>query len=170
MRRRAIAMCLGLSVWCFLPNAEVPGQARVATADWLVWGRPDAGLPIACHRPGGIMACGGPPPRLDRAARRRLLGGRGRGQPALHDLLAAARPRDCPCARCGDGKDRLGADYETTVNQGGKEVGFGPYAMPQVIGDRVVTVGGTGRLHSLDKRTGKPVWSTICSRSSAATR
>jgi len=38
-------------------------------------------------------------------------------------------------------------------------VGPGPYAMPQVIGDRIVTASGTGRVHSLDKRTGRPVWS-----------
>ena len=49
--------------------------------------------------------------------------------------------------------------YETSLNEGAKDVGAGPYAMPQVIGDRVVSVGGTGKLYSLDKRTGKPVWS-----------
>ena len=39
------------------------------------------------------------------------------------------------------------------------DVGPGPYAMPQVLGDRIVTVGSTGKLHSIDKKTGKPVWS-----------
>jgi outer membrane protein assembly factor BamB len=37
-------------------------------------------------------------------------------------------------------------------------VGPGPYAMPQVIGDRLVTASGIGQIHSLDKQTGKPVW------------
>jgi outer membrane protein assembly factor BamB len=37
-------------------------------------------------------------------------------------------------------------------------VGPGPYAMPQVIGDRIVTASGTGLIHSLDKKTGKIVW------------
>jgi outer membrane protein assembly factor BamB len=37
-------------------------------------------------------------------------------------------------------------------------VGPGPYAMPQVIGDRLVAVSGTGLIHSLDKKTGKIVW------------
>lgn len=31
--------------------------------------------------------------------------------------------------------------------------------MPQVLGDRVVTASGAGKIHSLDKRTGSPVWS-----------
>jgi outer membrane protein assembly factor BamB len=39
------------------------------------------------------------------------------------------------------------------------DVGPGPYAMPQVLGDRLLTVGATGKVHSIDKRTGKPVWS-----------
>jgi outer membrane protein assembly factor BamB len=38
-------------------------------------------------------------------------------------------------------------------------VGPGPYAMPQVAGDRVITASGTGKVHSIDKKTGKPVWS-----------
>jgi outer membrane protein assembly factor BamB len=31
--------------------------------------------------------------------------------------------------------------------------------MPQVVGDRIVTASGTGKIHSLDKKTGRPVWS-----------
>ena len=38
-------------------------------------------------------------------------------------------------------------------------VGPGPYVMPQVVGDRVVTASGIGKIHSLDKKTGRPVWS-----------
>jgi outer membrane protein assembly factor BamB len=39
-----------------------------------------------------------------------------------------------------------------------EEVGPGPYAMPQVVGDRVVSASGTGLIHSLDRKTGQPVW------------
>jgi outer membrane protein assembly factor BamB len=38
-------------------------------------------------------------------------------------------------------------------------VGPGPYAMPQVVGDRIVTASGIGLIHSLEKKTGRPVWS-----------
>lgn len=44
-------------------------------------------------------------------------------------------------------------------NSYSEAVGPGPYAMPQVIGDRVVTVSGIGQIHSLDKKTGKVAWS-----------
>jgi outer membrane protein assembly factor BamB len=51
-------------------------------------------------------------------------------------------------------------EYEVPFTNSFKEkVGPGPYAMPQVIGDRVVTASATGIIHSLDKKTGKPVWS-----------
>jgi len=30
--------------------------------------------------------------------------------------------------------------------------------MPQVVGDRLVTASGIGKIHSLDKKTGRPVW------------
>ena len=45
------------------------------------------------------------------------------------------------------------------TNSFNEKVGPGPYAMPQVIGDRVVTASAVGKIHSLDKRTGKVVWS-----------
>jgi len=48
------------------------------------------------------------------------------------------------------------APFRNSYSEG---VGPGPYAMPQVIGDRVVTASGAGKIHSLDKKTGKPAWS-----------
>jgi outer membrane protein assembly factor BamB len=48
------------------------------------------------------------------------------------------------------------APFRNAYSEG---AGPGPYAMPQVVGDRVVTASGVGKIHSLDKKTGKPVWS-----------
>jgi outer membrane protein assembly factor BamB len=51
-------------------------------------------------------------------------------------------------------------DYNNPfTNSYSEKVGPGPYAMPQVVGDRLFTASGTGKIYSLDKRTGKPVWS-----------
>lgn len=49
-------------------------------------------------------------------------------------------------------------------------VGPGPYAMPQVIGDRVVTASGIGQIHSLNKDDGKLVWSLDLYRNFGGTR
>ena len=45
------------------------------------------------------------------------------------------------------------------TNSYAEAVGPGPYSMPQVIGDRIITASGTGKIQSLDKKTGRPVWS-----------
>jgi len=58
------------------------------------------------------------------------------------------------------GKTRWEYEYENPfTNAFSEKVGPGPYAMPQVIGARVVTASGTGKIHSLDKKSGRPVWS-----------
>lgn len=60
----------------------------------------------------------------------------------------------------GSGKTIWEFAYPASFKNGYSEkVGPGPYAMPQVVGDRVVTASGIGQIHSLNKSTGKPVWS-----------
>jgi outer membrane protein assembly factor BamB len=49
-------------------------------------------------------------------------------------------------------------------------VGPGPYAMPQIVGDRVISASGSGQIHSLDKKTGRPVWSHDVYREFGGTR
>lgn len=39
------------------------------------------------------------------------------------------------------------------------EYGFGPHATPLLVGNFLYTVGSIGKLHALDKKTGKVVWS-----------
>ena len=58
------------------------------------------------------------------------------------------------------GKTRWEYEYDNPfTNSFSEKVGPGPYAMPQVVGDRLITASGTGKIHSLDKKTGKVVWS-----------
>jgi hypothetical protein len=38
------------------------------------------------------------------------------------------------------------------------EMGNGPYATPLIAGDRVVTAGVSGKLQSIDRKTGRPLW------------
>jgi outer membrane protein assembly factor BamB len=60
----------------------------------------------------------------------------------------------------GSGKTLWEYAYEAVFSNAYSEaVGPGPYAMPQVIGDRLVMASGIGQIHSLDKKTGQPVWS-----------
>ncbi len=49
--------------------------------------------------------------------------------------------------------------YNSSFRNAGSELGDGPYAMPQVIASRLVSVDGVGVMYSLDKKTGAPAWS-----------
>jgi outer membrane protein assembly factor BamB len=40
-----------------------------------------------------------------------------------------------------------------------ENISSGPRVMPQVIGDRLVTASATGKIHSIDKNKGRPIWS-----------
>jgi outer membrane protein assembly factor BamB len=48
--------------------------------------------------------------------------------------------------------------YESPFRNSYEEAGGGPYAMPLVVGDQIYAAGATGKLHCLDKKTGKVVW------------
>jgi outer membrane protein assembly factor BamB len=39
------------------------------------------------------------------------------------------------------------------------EYGFGPHSTPLLVGDLLFTVGSIGKVHALDKKTGKVIWS-----------
>jgi outer membrane protein assembly factor BamB len=51
-------------------------------------------------------------------------------------------------------------EYTTpmTFDSDAPEMGNGPYSTPLIAGDRIFTTGVAGRLQSLDKKTGKHVW------------
>jgi len=56
----------------------------------------------------------------------------------------------------GSGKTLWEFAYDNPFkNSYSEKVGPGPYAMPQVVGDRLFTASGTGKIHALDKKTGK---------------
>jgi outer membrane protein assembly factor BamB len=59
------------------------------------------------------------------------------------------------------------APFKNSYSEG---AGPGPYAMPQVIGDRVVTASGIGQIHSLNKSDGKRMWSLDLYKDYGATR
>jgi outer membrane protein assembly factor BamB len=48
--------------------------------------------------------------------------------------------------------------YAMSFRSAYRGAGPGPHVMPQIIGNRVFTVGSTGKLHALDKKTGQVVW------------
>ena len=48
--------------------------------------------------------------------------------------------------------------YDSPFKNAYEEAGGGPYAMPLIVGDQLYAAGATGKLHCLDKKTGKVIW------------
>jgi len=48
--------------------------------------------------------------------------------------------------------------YEAPTAGMNYEAGFGPHSTPLLVGPLIFTVGATGKLHAIDKRTGKVAW------------
>ena len=138
------------------PRAQ---QASTATpgADWPVWGGPNRDFISPAT---GLLAtwpAAGPAKLWTRTL------GEGFSAPAiegrrLYTMYSTDVGEVVASLDAATGKTLWEHSYRTGFAAGGGDVGNGPYAMPQVVGDRLVTVGGTGRLYSLEKRTGRPVW------------
>jgi outer membrane protein assembly factor BamB len=138
------------------PHAQsVPGDRP--GADWPVWGGPTRNF---LSQATGLLTTW-PAAGPARIWTRTL--GEGYSAPAiegrrLYTMYSNATGEVVTALDAATGKTLWEHSYRTAFADAGADIGHGPFAMPQVIGDRIVSVGGTGRLYSLEKRTGRPVW------------
>ena len=136
---------------------------RAAEENWRVWGGPQRDFlttSSGIFKPGSEKWMPNPPKKLWE----RPLGD-GYSAIAVEDriLYTAFRRESSDVVTALDsstGKTIWEFAYSAPFkNEYSAGVGPGPYAMPQVIGDRAVTASGIGQIHSLNKSDGKPVWS-----------
>jgi outer membrane protein assembly factor BamB len=154
MRSSALALAALLIVGARLPQPD---------ADWKVWGGPDRDF-IA--RSPGLFA-GAPEKWISTPPRRLWERPLGDGYSAIAvegDRLYTGFRRGTSdvfvALDAGTGKTIWEFSYPAPfTNAFASDVGPGPYAMPQVVGDRVVTASGIGQIHSIDRNTGQSVWS-----------
>ncbi len=154
MRSPALALAALLIVSARQPQPD---------ADWKVWGGPDRNF-IA--RAPGLFA-GAPEKWISNPPRRLWERPLGDGYSAIaveRDRLYTGFRRGTSdvfvALDAGTGKTIWEFSYPAPfTNAFASDVGPGPYAMPQVVGDRVVTASGIGQIHSIDKNTGQAVWS-----------
>ncbi len=139
----------------------VASPARAVRAEgWPTWGGPRRDFTVATTGLANVWADAGPNRLWSRAL--------GDGYSAIaeeHGTLYTAYRRggddDVVAAlEAQSGKTIWETQYAAPFkNANARDVAPGPYAMPQVIGDRIVMASGHGQILSLDKGTGKIVWS-----------
>ena len=151
-RRFCAAFAHGLCV--LLLAAPAAAQAL----DWPQWGGPNRNFVSEVKGLAAVWPEGGP----------RRLWGRELGEG--YSAIAAAGDRLYTMTRRGDREVVVALDAATgrTVWEDAYEAPFskeystengpGPHATPGVAGERVFTAGATGKLHALDRRSGKPLW------------
>ena len=148
-----IALARPIGAW-----RQAPG-ASATSSDWLLWGGPrrdfvTAGAGLAAKWPSD-----GPPKLWSRPL------GEGYSPIAIEgSALYTAYHRGSQdvivAINASTGANLWEYVYESRFQAWDpNSVGPGPYAMPQVVGDRLVTASGAGKIHSIDKKTGRPVWS-----------
>jgi outer membrane protein assembly factor BamB len=143
------------------PTAEREDQKTApapAGQPWLRWGGPTLDFIVPSTGLASAWPADGPPRLWSRT-----LGDGYSGIAEEHGILYTGFRRGADdvvtALDAQSGKTIWETKYAAPfTNNWSDGVGPGPYAMPQVIGDRLVVASGTGLIHSLDKKTGKIVW------------
>jgi outer membrane protein assembly factor BamB len=154
--RQAHIVCLLCVIAWSVSHAQQAPAAKPGV-DWLVWGGPTRDF----RSPATGLLASWPATGPTKLWTRTL--GEGYSAPAiegsrLYTMYSTDTGEVVASLDASTGKTLWEHSYRTGFTEGGRDIGNGPYAMPQVVGERLVTVGGTGRLYSLEKRTGRPVW------------
>lgn len=136
------------------------GAAGPPTPDWPSWGGPNGNFTVDGK--------GLPPTFADGAPKRlwqRSLGEDGYSSivtdgALLYTMYRRGHEEVVVAIDPASGTTRWEYAYDATFRMGmGMENGSGPHATPLVFGNCLYTIGILARMHALDKKTGKIVWS-----------
>jgi outer membrane protein assembly factor BamB len=155
-RRLRAASARGLGV--LLVGAILAATCAAQALDWPQWGGPDRNFVSGVKGLAAVWPEGGP----------RRLWSRELGEG--YSAIAAAGDRLYTMTRRGEREVvvALAAETGKTVweyaydapfsGEYSMENGAGPHATPTVAGERLFTAGATGKLHALDRRSGRLLW------------
>ncbi len=137
----------------------VSALAPAAHGQWLQWGGPDRDF-----RARGVTICDRWSPSGPKILWKQSITGGHSGIVVDGDtLITMCRREEQDAVLALDartGEKRWETRYDAPMKPGMRlEFGPGPHATPLIVGDRVFTVGATVKLHCLDKKTGKILWS-----------
>ena len=139
-----------LMLLCFVVSAQ-------AQTDWLQWGGPTRNF-ISTSK--GLAASW--PEKGPRQLWSRPLG---QGHSAivasgntLYTMYSQGEQEVVIALAADTGKTIWEFKYDAPTAGINYKEGFGPHSTPLLVGDLLYTVGAVGKLHALDKKTGKVVW------------
>lgn len=147
-------MTAALSPVFLLLCVVVEAQAQT---DWLQWGGPTRNFVSTSKGLAASWPAKGP----------RQLWSRPLGQghssilvdgDRLYTMYSQGEQEVVIALAAGTGKTIWEHKYEAPTAGIDYEYGLGPHATPLLVGDLLYTVGSVGKLHALEKKTGKVVW------------
>ena len=147
---RRVAFCSLL-----VPCLFVQGQAQ---AEWPQWGGPQRNFVSQSKDLAASWPANGPKQLWNRAL------GEGHSSiivdgKTLYTMYRQGEQEVVIALEAGTGRTIWEHKYEAPAAGMDYEYGRGPHATPLLIGELLYTVGALGKLHALDKKTGKVVWS-----------
>jgi hypothetical protein len=134
-----------------------PGAPVSEGTPWLQWGGPHRNFQTDAKLPEAWPA-GGP-----KILWRRPLG---EGYSSilvenglLYTMYRTGETETVIAADASTGRTSWEYSYSAPFHSDASERGNGPHATPAIFGNRIFTAGASGKLHCLDKKTGKLLWS-----------
>lgn len=167
---RKLHLATGLIFTCLLASIAIPTvtaqrrpqprattQAQSAAPEWPQWGGPNRNFKVQSGALKESWPAAGPQQLWSRPL--------GEGHSAilvdngkLFTMYGSGNRETVICLDAATGKTVWEFPYETSTRGLDLEFGKGPHSTPLIVGNLIYSVGVAGRMHALDKRTGKLVW------------
>lgn len=140
-----------LLLLCFITSAQ-------AQAEWPQWGGPSRDFVSKSKGLAASWTATGPKQLWSRPL------GEGHSSilvdgDTLYTMYSQGEQESVIALAAGTGKTIWEHKYDAPTAGINYEEGLGPHATPLLVGDLLYTVGSVGKLHALDKKSGKVVWS-----------
>jgi outer membrane protein assembly factor BamB len=163
-----------IEAWCQKPRStnqsrQKAGARSAPSSDWLQWGGQGRDFIAPATKLPSSWPAGGPRKLWSRDLGDGLSGIAVEGT-TLYTAYRRGSQEVVTALDARTGKTLWEYGYDSPFKNFTGGVGDGPHAMPQIIGDRLVTASAMGLIHSLDKKTGKVVWSRDLYKEFGATR
>ncbi|MBS1788746.1 MAG: PQQ-binding-like beta-propeller repeat protein [Acidobacteria bacterium] len=131
--------------------------AQTAAPEWPQWGGLNRNFKVQSGALKESWPAGGPKQLWSRPlgeGHSSILVDNGR----LFTMYSSGNRETVICLDAATGKTLWEFPYETSTRGLNLEYGKGPHSTPLIVGNLIYSVGVAGRMHALDKRTGKLVW------------